>query len=935
MSQGDAADPVEGAPVRAAQSLREAFEQAAALPAAERAGWLESCVADPETRAQLRAMLAFGSDRPSVLDQTAATLIVRLDEAEADVARLIGSCMGPFRLDAVLGEGGSSVVFRAHRQIGDGQQIVALKLLRTGLKTPEAQRRFRREQGMLTRLNHPNLAGLIDGGIDASGIPYIAMEWVDGLPITEHARRHALPLRARLALMCEVCRAVDAAHRALIVHRDLKPSNVLVTRGGQAKVLDFGIALLLDEWDATAAQPEDRALSPGYAAPEQYRAEPITRATDVYSLGVILAEMLTGRRWSEIEGPLSSSVRAAVGATGLPPPRELARALRGDLDTIVARATAALPEQRYRSADALANDIQCYVEQRPITARASSNVYRVTRFVQRHALATGFLVVVGIALIAAAWAVIVESREARQQATRALMVRDFLVSLFESAKEETPRDQRPTPDVLVRRAAERIRGNAALAAATRFELLRTLGEVSVANGDYADAERLYRDAADVGRMIFRPDHTEVLDIELLRATLLLRLTRYREAADAYEAWWPQILETDTAAKAEALLNYPSALMFSARVDEALAIAPEAASLAARFHGPGTAKGRAALVMPPSMLIGAGRYREAIPAFEALMPGWRNGTIAPGPAYVEAIRGLAAARTAIGDLAAADALTREGVDVARRIYEPPHDWLARALLDRGRDLILRERLAEAEPLLAEALKMFESVYGPGHLRIANVMQAFGDLALKRRQYGRALEHLRSAREWCEKPGLPPTRTCATTDHKLAEAYLGSGRIDDARRHNDRAYETATALFAHDHLYTAKILRQHGAIALARGDAKEALATCEAALAMLARMGQEAGDTAVLARYLRAKALEASGDDRAALQDIERALAGQGRLVPDSRLRAAEMLMYKSVLEAKLGATDAASETAREVSSLGANRSDVDGAVWVRFEAMPRR
>ncbi|MGH8214532.1 MAG: serine/threonine-protein kinase, partial [Rhodanobacteraceae bacterium] len=268
----------------------------------------------------------------------AASAAQAIGETEAVEPLPPGSRIGPFELLDVLGEGGSSTVFRACREADGVRQYVALKLLARGLYTAEARRRFHHEREALARLRHPGIARLIEGGIADNGLAYIALELIDGAPVTSHAIERGLPERQRLTLFLQVCRAVASAHRALIVHRDLKPSNVLVTADGNVKLLDFGIAKLLDDTE-DATRTRHQALTPAYAAPEQFTPGAITTATDVYALGVLLRELLTGERHASdgARTPLSQFIDNGASPSDPKPAR---RKLRGDLANIVTKATA-------------------------------------------------------------------------------------------------------------------------------------------------------------------------------------------------------------------------------------------------------------------------------------------------------------------------------------------------------------------------------------------------------------------------------------------------------------------------------------------------------------------------------------------------------------------------------------------------------------------
>ena len=325
-------------------TLRDLFEAALALAPEQRAAFLDGHCVDPARRADVERLLDADADGGvRLLDDSFDHLLERVGAAEQEAGPPpAGTHIGPFVLIEKLGEGGSSIVYRAEREQAGVRQTVALKLLRRGLYSEEERHRFRHERLALAQLRHAGIARLIEGGVTDTGVPYIALELIDGETITAHARNRHLNLRQRLELFVGVCRAVEAAHRALIVHRDLKPSNVLVTRDGEVKLLDFGIAKLLDiESDADATHTQHAVLTPAYAAPEQFTRGAITTATDVYALGVLLGELVTGRRREpgDTRSP-SATIDDDTDPAALPAPaRNTRKLLRGDVDNIVIKAT--------------------------------------------------------------------------------------------------------------------------------------------------------------------------------------------------------------------------------------------------------------------------------------------------------------------------------------------------------------------------------------------------------------------------------------------------------------------------------------------------------------------------------------------------------------------------------------------------------------------
>ena len=517
-------------------SLRDLFEEALTLPAAARTRLLVERCPDPALRAEIERMLVADSTEGGLLHSGDAASAARVI-GDTEIVEVLppGSRIGSFELVEILGEGGSSTVFRAFREADGVRQEVAIKLLARGLYTTDAQRQFRREREALARLRHPGIARLIEGGITDNNLAYIALELVDGLPITQYAREHGLGLRQRLVLFLMVCRAVETAHRALIVHRDLKPSNVLVTAGGHVKLLDFGIAKLLDEEVTDAIRTQHRALTPAYAAPEQFAQEPVTTATDVYALGVLLDELITGRRrgTGDVDSPSSridpAAMAIAYGRVPAAPLSTLRRQLRGDLDNIVLKATAAGPEQRYASAGALAEDIERHLDHQPVLAHPPSRWYRTSKFVIRHRGGVATTAVFMLALLASLSIALWQARVARHEAQRADAIRDFVVDLLQKTAPDAPASQRPDVPTLVYTAAATLPQQLRDQPELHAELLVTLGNVLRDMGDTEHSEALLRNAESSAAAL--PEFSPVrIETQIGLTRTLIRRGNYTEAA---------------------------------------------------------------------------------------------------------------------------------------------------------------------------------------------------------------------------------------------------------------------------------------------------------------------------------------------------------------------------------------------------------------------
>lgn len=918
----------------APSGLRACFELLVELAPLERERWLAGHALDPALRQELLALLAADRDAAPLLSGGAAALVQHYTPAQDDGLGLIGSSIGPYRLIEVLGQGGTAVVFRAQRASGAGTQTVALKLLRTGLFSVDGQRRFRREQGVLAQLSHPHIARLIEGGISAAGIPYIAMEFVDGSPITQYANAHALDLRARIALLVTVCRTIDSAHRTLVVHRDLKPSNVLVTFAGEIKVLDFGIARLLDEDDHHVTQTSAIALTPGYAAPEQYLPGPVTTATDIYALGILMGELLTGQLLPRGRTRYDLS-RAFIDASlpvprGLLPLLALTRSLRGDLDAIYNTAHAHDPAHRYLSAALLADDLECYLNNLPVTARTPTAWYRLRKSMQRNRAVASAAILGVLALAIGVSLALWQAHVAHGEAQRATAVRDFLVELFDAARAGQLPDQRLTLEQLVHRAGARLKAHTELAEVTRVELLRTLGEVSLAGSDYNEAGALFDQALASARTLYPPDDAELMRIELLQASLLLHQSRYSDAGTAYAALLPHMRRNHDAAAIEGMQNYASALMYSAHTEQALAISAEAVRAAATLYGGGSSGAILADLAHADLLVGSGNYADAAPLLNSALAAWRDSQRAPTQEFLQALTDRSRVEQSFGDGAAAEASLRETVATAERLYDAPHDRIALALLNMGDLLRLHGRLAEAEPVLKRALMMMQVVYGDGHLRVANTLGALGSLELQRHDLDAASVHIHTAMQWCNRPGLHATRSCIELLADQTELGLASGNLEEADSSSARALAMAQEIFYAGHHWIAVLWQLRAALSLRRNDAVGALALCDQAWALLTRLNETRGLAAegVLAR--RANTLNAMGRDADALVDIHQALSLWQKLAPAGALHEVALLDQLADTQSRLGDGTAARDSARRALGLVSDRAQLEPGTWARLE-----
>jgi Tol biopolymer transport system component len=373
--------------------VRRLFARACELQPEQRAGFVERETADRDVLCEVRSLLQYSMAELHTAASSIAAAVSTTGESDPD-RRLIGTRLGHYKVEAIVGHGGMGAVYRAARDDGEFRQQVAIKLVRAAAQSPSTLQRFKQERQILARLAHPNIARLLDGGSTGDGVPYLVMEFIEGDPITLWCQVHSLSIEQRLRLFLRVCDGVAFAHRNLVVHRDLKPGNILVTAEGVPKLLDFGIAKLLDsDAHATASTFGTHAMTPEYAAPEQVRGDPVTNAVDIYALGLILYEMLTGQQAQAMPDSAPHIVARIVCHMEPDPPTRLRPELAGDLDNIIRMAIRKEPGRRYRSVADLAHDIQCHLEGHRVSARPDTIRYRTAKFLGRNrAAVTGGLV---------------------------------------------------------------------------------------------------------------------------------------------------------------------------------------------------------------------------------------------------------------------------------------------------------------------------------------------------------------------------------------------------------------------------------------------------------------------------------------------------------------------------------------------------------------
>lgn len=530
--------------------IENLFDRAVELPKHEQSSWIEANCPGAQTREDLRRLLEADNSSLSI-DEPVRSAVGLLSGTMGQPALPgVGSRLGPYELIEEVGRGGMGTVFRARRADGVFAKEVAIKIVNSPGAMPEAiQSRFLRERDILARLDHPSIARILDGGSTASGVPYLAMEFVQGLPLTSHAESRRLSLDDRIALFMKVCSAVQYAHQHMVVHRDLKPSNILVDESGEPRLLDFGIAKLI-EAEEHSANPVTidglRPMTPQYASPEQVRGEAVTAASDVYSLGAVLYELLSGRTAHHEAGLSPVTYAFAVCDNDPKPPSEAVPAgspvplkrLQGDLDHIVLRAMNRDPKLRYASVEQFSEDLRRYSQHLPVRAAAQTRIYRAWKFVRRNRTPILAGAVVCASLVAGFFASLHQARRAERRASQLRALTNAFIFDVHDAVEKLPGATEARRLILakaveqleiLRRDADDSESRLELASAFR-KIGDAQGGVMGANlGDRAAAEKHYKQSRDLLRALLEdsPNHTgaRVELAELLRA--YANLERYR------------------------------------------------------------------------------------------------------------------------------------------------------------------------------------------------------------------------------------------------------------------------------------------------------------------------------------------------------------------------------------------------------------------------
>ena len=795
------------------QKIHSLFEEVLDSEPVERAQHLDrSCRDDSELRKSVESLLASDEKTSDPLMLAIGAAADSLLEEHQD--RLLGTRIGQYRVVSILGHGGMSTVYRAERDDSQYRQSVAVKVLHHATLHPRLRSRLHSERHILATLDHPSIARLIDSGELEDGTPYLVMEHVDGASIEAYCDSRTLFVRERIELFAQVCAAVQYAHRNLVVHRDIKSANIFVTGDGVPKLLDFGIAKLLAPESLSHTLPvtrlQERILTPENAAPEQVLGRPITTAADIYSLGVLLYRLVTGRSpyrllsYSQLQleraicmdDPVRPSQmvvakfsgesdpdRARISdRRGLSPQRLRAR-LSGDLDAVIAKAMRKEPDRRYLSVEALADDLNRHLLGLPVLARQGDWRYNGSKFMRRHVFAVAVTAAVFLGLIGVAAVTLWQNHriELARQATaqerdHAQQVSAFLVDVFSQADPFNAQGREPTAKDLLERGAQRISGNTTLQPEVRAQLLESIGLAYRRQGSSDRAIPLLEQAVAIRReeQPFDAHRTAVALANLARAL------------------------TDNGQLVSSQAYLQQALDMSRRGDQAPS--PETAGILVQF-------GEFELDAKSDPKEAGKLLNQGLEIYRAL--GNQRLSVA------STLNSLASTALWLGDFPLAERYQRESVTILQATVSRNHPEYAVALATLGYILTQRDRYPEAEQMLNEALEIETTVFGSSNQRVAEIESHLGVLYEREGDLHRAIETMQIAvRIATERLGSNHYFTGYYLDN-LAGMYLKANDLPAAERYAREALAVYAQTLPPRHLYVSSTRRLLGEILLQRG------------------------------------------------------------------------------------------------------------------------
>jgi serine/threonine protein kinase/tetratricopeptide (TPR) repeat protein len=790
----------------------------------------KACGDDTVLLAEVESLLSNYNGADSLLENSPAANVLAFHPVV-----MTGKKIGAYRIVREIGQGGMAVVYLGERDDQNYRKQVAIKMVKTGINTEQILHRFRNERQTLAALDHANIVKLLDGGSSEDGLPYLVMEYVEGLPIDQYCDQNKLSIDDRLRLFRQVCSAVQYAHENLVIHRDLKPGNILIAKGGVPRLLDFGIAKLLNPecfQTPLVTRTNWRPMTPEYASPEQIRGQAITTASDVYSLGVLLFELLTGHRpyraasqsllemerlvcETEPEKPSAvvqaSQMKEKTARDGAEPmstqcglqPTELQRRLRGDLDTITMKAIEKDPSRRYATASELSADIGRHLSHEPVLARPASTTYRAGKYIRRHPV--GVTVAAGVVLLLTGFAAMqaFQLRRITRERDRANWVTGFMEGMFKVSDPSESRGNSITAREILDKASKDIETRSAQDPELQAQIMHVMGDVYRNLGLFPRAQSLYERSAEIRRRVLGPEN-----VDTLRSIddLAWILNQEGHAADAEKlqrqtvATRRRVFGTQNPDTLKSMSNLAWTLDREGNYAEAEKLEREVLDIRRRVLTINDDRETAATMNNLAATLGhEGHYAEAEKLKRETLDIRRR---ILGPEHQEtltAMNNLAATFQQEGRYAEAEKLQRETLDLQRRILGPEHPDTLRSMNNLAHTLVMEGHLAEAEPLQREALATKQRVLGPEH---QDTLWAVQSLAWTLQLEGHFSEAEKLQRQTLEiqRRVLGPDRpNTLSTMAALAATLDKEGRYSEAEKLSRETIDAMRRVLGPEHPY----------------------------------------------------------------------------------------------------------------------------------------
>lgn len=798
------------------KQLEDIVDQALTLRGSERTTFIDKkCKGNRQLKSEVTDLLESIEKSEGYLENTSSGLSSYFRSLTPDISisgnsSLIGQQIGAYRISELIGYGGMGSVFKAERSDGSFDHTVALKIIRRGMDTPSNVARFKREQQILAGLNHPNIARLYDGGVTQDGLPYLIMEYIDGKPITEYCDDNRLTIDERIKLFKQVCRTVQYAHSNLIIHRDLKPDNILVTSEGQIKILDFGIAKLMESEIGSIALPTHKGspiLTLSYAAPEQVTGDSLTTATDIYALGVLFYQILTGihpfdfkgkkvalieqeitsktpekpdQRYCNLSGKLQQKVAENRSTTS----SAIRQELQSDLEAIVLKTLRKPADARYSSTAELIKDLDYFQNNLPVLARSDSFRYHLSKFLRRHrvgiAVATCmFLLVTGLVFYHT-WQITEQRNQAQVEAQKAAQVTTFLIDLFEANDPTEAQGDTITARELLARAEKRV-SDLQGQPEVQGQMFGITGQIFRRLGNYGQSRKSLKRSVALRKQIYGPAHSETIESINQLGLLLCDQGNY--------------------AVADSMLSTALELQESSFNSNNLSLALTQNTLAYALRRQGYYNRAETL------------YRRSLQT--------RQKVLGPDhPLAIESLSGLGASLHNQGDYKATEHIFKEVLKRRRALLGPMHPDVAMSINNLAALQMNLGRYDEAEPLFREALTKRKSIYGALHPKVALTMNNLAITLRDQQKYAASERYFKQALQMRSQLfGLNNVGT-AISMYSLGNLMLKTNRPDSALALYQIAYDVFGDRLSENHSFTARSVMGMGSSYLAKGELSRA-------------------------------------------------------------------------------------------------------------------